>query len=137
MALLFRDISHWDIILVRKVCHIHQLSNHSYSGDLGEPFFVTDFIVFLCFISDSAVKSGGIQVDGKAVPISYRVQFSDKISHFVHRFGPAGNPRGAEIASNHHDHSAGADDPYVCDWKTEVGWSLCNLKLYGFGKLLQ
>ncbi|KAK9068417.1 hypothetical protein SSX86_012530 [Deinandra increscens subsp. villosa] len=44
---------------------------------------------------------------------------------------------GSYIASNHHDHSAGADEPYVCDWKTEVGWSLCNLKLYGFGKLLQ
>ncbi|KAJ0804327.1 putative tRNA pseudouridine(32) synthase [Helianthus annuus] len=37
---------------------------------------------------DSAVKSGRIQVDGKTVPISYRVQSSQKISHFVHRHEP-------------------------------------------------
>ncbi|XP_024973023.1 RNA pseudouridine synthase 7 [Cynara cardunculus var. scolymus] len=37
---------------------------------------------------DSAVKSGRIQVDGKTVPVSYRVQSSQKISHFVHRHEP-------------------------------------------------
>ncbi|KAI7755871.1 hypothetical protein M8C21_013499 [Ambrosia artemisiifolia] len=37
---------------------------------------------------DSAVKSGRIQVDGKTVSVSYRVQSSQKISHFVHRHEP-------------------------------------------------
>ncbi|KAF5932836.1 hypothetical protein HYC85_029007 [Camellia sinensis] len=34
----------------------------------------------------SAVKSGRIQVDGEMVPVSYIVQPSQKISHFLHRF---------------------------------------------------
>nr|XP_043636246.1 RNA pseudouridine synthase 7-like [Erigeron canadensis] len=37
---------------------------------------------------DSAVKSGRIQVDGKTVPVSYIVQSSQKISHFLHRHEP-------------------------------------------------
>nr|XP_043636562.1 RNA pseudouridine synthase 7-like [Erigeron canadensis] len=37
---------------------------------------------------DSAVKSGHIQVDGKTVPVSYIVQTSQKISHFLHRHEP-------------------------------------------------
>ncbi|CAM8899030.1 unnamed protein product [Rhodiola kirilowii] len=36
----------------------------------------------------SAVKSGRIQVDGKTVPVSYVVQSSQKISHFLHRHEP-------------------------------------------------
>ncbi|XP_057479576.1 RNA pseudouridine synthase 7 isoform X4 [Actinidia eriantha] len=36
----------------------------------------------------SAVKSGRIQVDGEMVPISYVVQPSQKISHFLHRHEP-------------------------------------------------
>ncbi|RWR86990.1 RNA pseudouridine synthase 7 isoform X1 [Cinnamomum micranthum f. kanehirae] len=36
----------------------------------------------------SAVESGRIQVDGQMVPISYIVQPSQKISHFVHRHEP-------------------------------------------------
>ncbi|XP_027064645.1 RNA pseudouridine synthase 7 isoform X1 [Coffea arabica] len=36
----------------------------------------------------SAVKAGRIQVDGRIVPISYVVQPSQKISHFVHRHEP-------------------------------------------------
>ncbi|KAK4362746.1 hypothetical protein RND71_017987 [Anisodus tanguticus] len=37
---------------------------------------------------ESAVKSGRIQVDGKNVPVSYVVQSSQKISHFLHRHEP-------------------------------------------------
>nr|GEU86802.1 RNA pseudouridine synthase 7 [Tanacetum cinerariifolium] len=37
---------------------------------------------------DSAVKSGRIQVDGKTVSVSHRVQSSQKISHFLHRHEP-------------------------------------------------
>ncbi|XP_052625575.1 RNA pseudouridine synthase 7 isoform X3 [Lactuca sativa] len=37
---------------------------------------------------DSAVKSGRIQVDGKTVSVYYRVQSSQKISHFLHRHEP-------------------------------------------------
>ncbi|XP_058103029.1 RNA pseudouridine synthase 7 isoform X2 [Magnolia sinica] len=36
----------------------------------------------------SAVKSGRIQVDGQIVPVSYIVQPSQKISHFLHRHEP-------------------------------------------------
>ncbi|KAI7986099.1 RNA pseudouridine synthase 7 [Camellia lanceoleosa] len=36
----------------------------------------------------SAVKSGRIQVDGEMVPVSYIVQPSQKISHFLHRHEP-------------------------------------------------
>ncbi|CAA0827294.1 RNA pseudouridine synthase 7 [Striga hermonthica] len=36
----------------------------------------------------SAVKVGRIQVDGQIVPISYVVQSSQKISHFLHRHEP-------------------------------------------------
>ncbi|XP_031112492.1 RNA pseudouridine synthase 7 [Ipomoea triloba] len=36
----------------------------------------------------SAVKAGRIQVDGQRVPISYVVQSSQKISHFLHRHEP-------------------------------------------------
>lgn len=36
----------------------------------------------------SAVKAGRIQVDGQSVPISYVVQSSQKISHFLHRHEP-------------------------------------------------
>ncbi|XP_057767531.1 RNA pseudouridine synthase 7 isoform X3 [Salvia miltiorrhiza] len=36
----------------------------------------------------SAVKTGRIQVDGQKVPISYVVQPSQKISHFLHRHEP-------------------------------------------------
>uniref|UniRef100_A0A1D1XGI8 Pseudouridine synthase n=1 Tax=Anthurium amnicola TaxID=1678845 RepID=A0A1D1XGI8_9ARAE len=36
----------------------------------------------------SAVKSGRIQVDGQIVPVSYIVQSSQKISHFLHRHEP-------------------------------------------------
>ncbi|XXG41648.1 hypothetical protein AAC387_Pa01g2074 [Persea americana] len=36
----------------------------------------------------SAVKSGRIQVNGQRVSISYRVQSSEKISHFLHRHEP-------------------------------------------------
>ncbi|KAA8542082.1 hypothetical protein F0562_023234 [Nyssa sinensis] len=36
----------------------------------------------------SAVKSGRIQVDGQLVPVSYIVQPSQKISHFLHRHEP-------------------------------------------------
>ncbi|KAF8378043.1 hypothetical protein HHK36_029376 [Tetracentron sinense] len=36
----------------------------------------------------SAVKSGRIQVDGQFVPVSYIVQSSQKISHFLHRHEP-------------------------------------------------
>ncbi|CAH9061589.1 unnamed protein product [Cuscuta epithymum] len=36
----------------------------------------------------AAVKSGRIQVNGKRVPVSYVVQSSQKISHFVHRHEP-------------------------------------------------
>ncbi|KAL3502954.1 hypothetical protein ACH5RR_037403 [Cinchona calisaya] len=36
----------------------------------------------------SAVKEGRIQVDGQVVPISYVVQPSQKISHFLHRHEP-------------------------------------------------
>ncbi|XP_077228134.1 pseudouridine synthase family protein [Tasmannia lanceolata] len=36
----------------------------------------------------SAVKSGRIQVDGQMVDVSYIVQSSQKISHFVHRHEP-------------------------------------------------
>ncbi|XP_052183542.1 RNA pseudouridine synthase 7 [Diospyros lotus] len=36
----------------------------------------------------SAVKSGRIQVDGEVVPVSYIVQPSQKISHFLHRHEP-------------------------------------------------
>lgn len=36
----------------------------------------------------SAVKSGRIQVDGEMVPVSYIVQSSQKISHFLHRHEP-------------------------------------------------
>ncbi|KAL6996899.1 hypothetical protein U1Q18_007024 [Sarracenia purpurea var. burkii] len=39
----------------------------------------------------SAVKSGRIQVDGELVPISYIVQPSQKISHFLHRHEPPVN----------------------------------------------
>ncbi|XP_027064648.1 RNA pseudouridine synthase 7 isoform X2 [Coffea arabica] len=39
----------------------------------------------------SAVKAGRIQVDGRIVPISYVVQPSQKISHFVHRCIHVGN----------------------------------------------
>ncbi|KAJ0988778.1 hypothetical protein J5N97_007134 [Dioscorea zingiberensis] len=35
-----------------------------------------------------AVKSGRIQVDGQVVSLSYRVQSSQKISHFLHRHEP-------------------------------------------------
>ncbi|CAH1419082.1 unnamed protein product [Lactuca virosa] len=37
---------------------------------------------------DSAVKSGRIQVNGKTVSVYYRVQSSQKISHFLHRHEP-------------------------------------------------
>ncbi|XP_076904471.1 RNA pseudouridine synthase 7-like [Bidens hawaiensis] len=37
---------------------------------------------------DYYLKSGRIQVDGKTVPVSYIVQSSQKISHFVHRHEP-------------------------------------------------
>ncbi|XP_010249119.1 PREDICTED: RNA pseudouridine synthase 7 isoform X2 [Nelumbo nucifera] len=41
------------------------------------------------FISHvSAVKAGRIQVDGQIVPVSYIVQPSQKISHFLHRHEP-------------------------------------------------
>jgi hypothetical protein len=33
------------------------------------------------------VKCGRIQVDGEMVPVSYVVKSSQKISHFLHRFG--------------------------------------------------
>ncbi|XP_022885481.1 RNA pseudouridine synthase 7-like isoform X2 [Olea europaea var. sylvestris] len=36
----------------------------------------------------SAVKAGRIQVDGQIVPVSYVVQPSQKISHFLHRHEP-------------------------------------------------
>ncbi|OVA17432.1 RNA-binding S4 domain [Macleaya cordata] len=36
----------------------------------------------------SAVKCGRIQVDGQIVPVSYIVQTSQKISHFLHRHEP-------------------------------------------------
>ncbi|KAK9278153.1 hypothetical protein L1049_027712 [Liquidambar formosana] len=36
----------------------------------------------------SSVKCGRIQVDGQIVPVSYIVQSSQKISHFVHRHEP-------------------------------------------------
>ncbi|GER44032.1 pseudouridine synthase family protein [Striga asiatica] len=36
----------------------------------------------------SAVKAGRIQVDGHIVPVSYVVQSSQKISHFLHRHEP-------------------------------------------------
>nr|DAD30480.1 TPA_asm: hypothetical protein HUJ06_009331 [Nelumbo nucifera] len=36
----------------------------------------------------SAVKAGRIQVDGQIVPVSYIVQPSQKISHFLHRHEP-------------------------------------------------
>ncbi|XP_073295628.1 RNA pseudouridine synthase 7 isoform X2 [Primulina huaijiensis] len=36
----------------------------------------------------SAVKAGRIQVDGQVVPVSYIVQSSQKISHFLHRHEP-------------------------------------------------
>ncbi|KAJ9676566.1 hypothetical protein PVL29_021869 [Vitis rotundifolia] len=36
----------------------------------------------------NAVQSGRIQVDGEMVPVSYIVQSSQKISHFVHRHEP-------------------------------------------------
>ncbi|TMW97556.1 hypothetical protein EJD97_005320 [Solanum chilense] len=37
---------------------------------------------------ESAVKSGRIQVDGRKVSVSYVVQSSQKISHFLHRHEP-------------------------------------------------
>ncbi|KAJ8537051.1 hypothetical protein K7X08_035452 [Anisodus acutangulus] len=40
------------------------------------------------FYSESAVKSGRIQVGGKNVPVSYVVQSSQKISHFLHMHEP-------------------------------------------------
>lgn len=36
----------------------------------------------------AAVKAGRIQVNGKRIPVSYIVQSSQKISHFVHRHEP-------------------------------------------------
>ncbi|KAK4486162.1 hypothetical protein RD792_008830 [Penstemon davidsonii] len=45
----------------------------------------------------SAVKCGRIQVDGLIVPVSYIVQPSQKISHFVHRHEPPVMARDVEV----------------------------------------
>lgn len=51
----------------------------------------------------SAVKCGRIQVDGQIVPISYVVQSSQKISHFLHRHEPPVMPWDVSILQKESD----------------------------------
>ncbi|KAL2492204.1 RNA pseudouridine synthase 7 [Abeliophyllum distichum] len=51
----------------------------------------------------SAVKAGRIQVDGQIVPVSYVVQPSQKISHFLHRHEPPVMALNVEILNQESD----------------------------------